>query len=271
MRLLVIAIIVIVLTFLYKMIFECHCDMANIISMLKGHFNKDNIIRLLMFNRLSVATHLWFIFALIYVYLLAPIIIRLFRKKLTIAFVLAIITLILVYTFTFLFHKRIDISYRYMITRNWLFEGIPAFLVGVCLKENENRIIEYINSVKKTRIIIIVFIINILIFLDAYLSTIINVNFEFYLLSPLLVIILISLTFAYPKNQIGETLQRIFGNKLSTIVYMFYPIVLLVLNKVFNRFLPNHNCYFYSLLLTIFAMLMICFLYNKIICMLKKD
>lgn len=151
MRLLVIAIIVIVLTFLYKIIFECHCDMANIISMLKGHFNKDNIIRLLMFNRLSVATHLWFIFALIYVYLLAPIIIRLFRKKLTIAFVLAIITLILVYIFTFLFHARIDISYRYMITRNWLFEGIPAFLIGVYLNENEDRIKNYINGIKKNK------------------------------------------------------------------------------------------------------------------------
>lgn len=152
-RLLIIAFIVIILTFLYKMIFECNCDMASILSMFKGHLNKNNIIRLLIFNRLSVATHLWFVFALIYVYLLAPIIIAKFKKRPNIVFILVIATLILVYIFTFFFHNSIDVSYRYMITRNWLFEGIPAFLIGVYLKENENRIKEYIKSIKKQELL----------------------------------------------------------------------------------------------------------------------
>lgn len=269
-RLLLIAFIVLLFTFLYKIIIDCSLDLGNISLMIRNRFNVENLIHFLLFNGLTIAEHMWFVFALIYVYLLAPIIIKGYKKFPKYYFIFSIIVLIAVYAFTLFFRYKFDEPFRYMITRNWLFEGIPAFLIGVHLNENENVIKNYFINIKKKNVVMLLFAIQIFIFLDAYLMSTTNIYFEFCLLNPLLVVALLSLAFTYPNSKIGNRLLRIFGDKCSTIIYMIHPLVVKILCKVFKIILPNKNCYLLVLLLTIIIALIMSFLYERFIFLLGK-
>lgn len=266
LRLLLMALIVLLITFAYKVIFECKLDRTSVQNMLKNHFNFQHFLAFLLFNSISVANHTWFLYSLCYVYLSAPILVSLY-KKIERRFTLllgAILVLVFVYSFNTLFWNHIGSSIKYMITRNWLFEGIPAFSIGIFLRDHQGMAIKAVKNINRLHLAFLLLIICGAFFVDVFVSKAGDVYREFYLISPFLVMALLSVSLAYPSCKAGAIMLKLFGSKCSTVIYLFHPLVIQLTDKLLFRLLGDGNYYFLSFAITLAITLVMSMIYGRI-------
>lgn len=114
-----------------------HMVIGDLIGFVKEEFTIPGLIAFLLFNgQLFVGGHLWFLFALLYVYLAYAVIIKLKLKNYSkyLCVVLLLLHFILAYGSFF-----IGYALKAGFYRNWLFEGLPFFLFGKIFYENSDR------------------------------------------------------------------------------------------------------------------------------------
>lgn len=134
-------------------------------------FGIANILRFLLFNETLFGAHLWYLWALIYVYLFYWIAERLKIKKLLIYISLALILIDLVFgKYSLLIFGR---EYQTFYVRNWLFVGIPYFTIGNYIKNKQ----EWIQDRISLRLALLGLAVStILCFCEKYILDIYNLN-----------------------------------------------------------------------------------------------
>lgn len=97
-----------------------------------------NWLLLITVNQTQIAGHAWFLLALIYCY-----IVWLFLRKIiqsTFSYVLISFGLIAVNLFVEILLPCIDINIPIAYIRNWLFVGLPYFIMGIVIKTNYEKV-----------------------------------------------------------------------------------------------------------------------------------
>lgn len=179
-------------------------------------FNFTSIIRFVIFNRISdligsLATPLWYLYAILYIYLYLY-----FSNK---RLLLTKQSIVLLLVFAFLIEFMISDSIFY---RNFLFMGIPFFGMGILFAQMKERIIH-------SRMITILLILGmilfpILVFLEYY---ILGNSFELYISSILAVIMLMLFAIKKP-NAIDIGILNEIGEKYTTFIYITHQFVILI-------------------------------------------
>lgn len=205
------------------------------------NFNLTNIIRFVIFNRISdligyLATPLWYLFAILYIY------IYLYFSNKRLLLTKRWISILLL--FSFIMEATISDSIFY---RNFLFMGIPFFGIGILIAQKQKEIIncKIINKI----LILGTIIYPILIFLEYY---ILGNSFEVYISSVLATIILMIFAIKSPKAINIKILNEI-GDKYATFVYIIHQFIIVIF-----KFLVS-NVYILKFG-TIFVFLICCFL-----------
>ena len=203
-------------TFFYTMIFAYMLWQEKNVQFLMQIFNFTSIIRFIIFNRISdligsLATPLWYLYAILYIYLYLY-----FSNK---RLLLTKQSIVLLLVFAFLIEFMISDSIFY---RNFLFMGIPFFGMGILFAQMKERIIH-------SRMITILLILGmilfpILVFLEYY---ILGNSFELYISSILAVIMLMLFAIKKP-NAIDIGILNEIGEKYTTFIYITHQFVILI-------------------------------------------
>ena len=271
-RLLLFAGIVLTLTLLFDFGVKMKFDTSLVEPYLKEHFNSENVFRFFVFNNVTIAGHLWFIFALIYAYLLLPLFIKPFKiTKGHPFFIGAVATLTLIYAYTYFKYQTnyIDersIFFNLIFTRNWFFQAIPCLLIGSYLSIHEEVVVQKISSIKKWIIILILVAFQALIIGEAALLLVYDqVLLEFYLFGIPLCMGLIAFSLACPNNKAGEFLLKHIGSKCPTIIYLFHLLFISIFTMFFSEVMGIEKYMFFPILLcTLVSVISISFIVNLV-------
>ena len=108
------------------------------------HRDFSSLVTIFLFNEPSWAIHLWYLFAYCYVLLAIGIIEKLnLRKVVVYTIPLLLVVDLMMGSYAKLFFS---ISFPNYVTRNWLFEGLPYFIIG-CMFKKRIPIISSLNLV----------------------------------------------------------------------------------------------------------------------------
>ena len=190
-----------------------------------------------MFNETHLSAHLWYLSAIIYVLVLVQLILRkegkigLGLKKMFYGLIPDLLAgdLVLGKYSIVLFQREIS----YIFARNWLFVGLPYFLIGMWLKENEQRINMYIS---KTSIMFLILISLLSTLLEHGVLESCNMNAirDHYISTTIFAIAVFLLFLNFADNT--ESLVSGIGRKHSTMVYILHPIIIQILGRLFQIF-----------------------------------
>lgn len=191
-------------------------------------FTTFNIASLVIFNSpVFVNGHLWFLFALIYVYLACAVLIKmdLLKYRKVICAILMCMHFVIAYGF-FLIGKGLP-SGAY---RNFLFEGIPFFLMGNLFYQTEQR--EEQDNTKEFKIAFL--LVGGGLALSLAERGILGRDFSVHLGS---VAVLAGLLILARRNFFKRSLHclSVLGNRYSLFVYIIHPAVFMTADGFFNR------------------------------------
>lgn len=228
---------------------------------------KEDIVKSLIFNSSPFAFHLWYLNALLYVLIIVYIADKLnIRKKMYFLIPVLLITNIIFGEYAIaLFNKDYDPIYM----RNFLFIGLPYFLIGDLLYKNKENLIKKF-SIKKLTILIPIFALTTV--LEEHILTINKMDAigDIYISTTFLAIAIF--LFSIQAKQVSdENKLAIIGRKYSTYIY----IVHLVFIDIFNKYISSNNILNNSIQIIIFfASLLVAIIYvnfkNKILIAWKK-
>lgn len=228
---------------------------------------KEDIFKSLIFNSSPFAFHLWYLNALLYVLVIAYIADKLnIRKRMYFLIPVLLVTNIIFGEYAIvLFNKDYDPIYM----RNFLFIGIPYFLIGDLLYKNKENLIKKF-SIKKLTILIPILVLTTV--LEEHILTINKMDAigDIYISTTFLAIAIF--LFAIQVKQVSnENILAIIGRKYSTYIYVLH----LVFIDIFNKYVSSNNILNNSIQIIIFlASLLIAIIYvsfkNKILIAWKK-
>lgn len=200
-----------IIYFLYSYFSYCISTTSNFIIFINKTFSLNNIILFLLFNNVSVSSHLWFLPALVYCYLLH----YLLDKKLHLQKIYPFLCSILFITGIVLseLFSILHINLHYICIRNFLIVGLPYFLLGTLINKYK---INFSNNVTFYCIFIGVI-------LTLLSSSLLNTNLEIYTGSILgsLGLFMLSLNTNFKYN----THEQNYG-KISTLIYIIHPLII---------------------------------------------
>lgn len=193
-----------------------------LLSYLRIYTNPSTIANFLLFNVTISSGHLWYLFAILYVYAIYYFV-TLMRINERIFFVFSFL-LLLLHIFLSDVLLILGISLPIKFTRNFLLMGIPFFTLGLFIRKHENKFRNIPNYV---------FIISIVtggvvsLFSQCYLGI-----SDFYIGSALILFGLVVIFIKY-KN---INYPNFVGNlaNCSTYIYIFHIMVSVVLSKIFG-------------------------------------
>lgn len=167
----------------------------------------------------------WFIFALAVCYLLFPLInkIKWFHEN-KFSVLVPIGILVLVYTYRIIaIRYDLGIFSRFEVTRNFLFTGIPCFLIGTYIYDHIKTVKE-VHSVVFYPVFVALFGVCVL---EAFLHSLIsNTPNEFYLASIPLSILTVVYCVQHEECKVGQGLYKVFGSTAYMFVYLFHVLFL---------------------------------------------
>ncbi|MCR5656487.1 MAG: acyltransferase family protein [Butyrivibrio sp.] len=233
-------------------------------SWIHEKFNLLEFSRLILFNSgkfiydySSVFDHMWFLFALIYVYALVFIFAGVLRKWAP--FLVVILTGFLFFGELLQVYYPIrpfDISIStWYIMRNWLFVGVPFTMLGFCISENRDTV-----SILKSRFA------GIILATLGIVSTLVEYHLwavkEVYFGSFLIVLGLLIIANSVRIDR--DNFLSVFGRKLSANVYYIHVFVISFSSLLLDHFYPkiyDYDFYFWIkpllvIVLTIFISLL---------------
>ncbi len=179
--------------------------------------------------------HLWYLSALLYVLILVGWFDRRFgRRKLYWLIPLLLLCDLIIGKYSLLLWGR---EFPQSLVRNWVFVGMPYFLLGDCMAFNQDRIIAFVSEKKiLTSVFFIVFVLTTL--LEEYLLVSAGLNAErnHYISSTFLSITAFALAVQYKGRAmgIGAWLAGV-GLKYSTMIYILHPAFITLFSLVLER------------------------------------
>lgn len=205
-------------------------SVGSVKATLSEQFSMVPIIKLILLNATTYGYHLWYLSALIYVLILAPIMDRLVSQKLfkMICFVLMVAGVVLPWACILL-----NIPFRNELVRNFLFEGFPLFYIGRWLIKDINSSTSTDGSRKKSIIGVIGIALFVLLIAEERIYGLANIS------TPVTVVAFILATYlVWISIRIGVENKYFkmlaYAGGLSTSVYIIHLWVLLIM-KLFGE------------------------------------
>lgn len=209
-------------TFFYIIIFVYILWQKRDLHLFIQNFNFTNIVRFVIFNRISdligsMATPLWYLYAMLYIYTYFS------KKKLLLT--KQSITLLIILSIIIEFMTNDSIFYR-----NFLFMGMPFFGIGTLFSKMKDQITHY-RKLDKLLILGLV-LSSILLVLEYY---ILGNTFELYISSILIAIILMLFAIKKP-NAINIGMLNDIGKNYTTFIYITHEFIIFI----FITFISNN-------------------------------
>ncbi len=214
-------------------------------------YNIDAIRHLLLFNITQNGGHLWYLFALFYVLIIAKVLNR-FNKPNYMFWLIPILLFIglLLGRYSLLL---LDIKVPLRYSRNFIFCGLPYFFLGMAIKQHENKIKDWAANRK------LLLIISIAIFT---LTTLLECKLLFmkadqvgdlYLSTTFLAISVFILSLVC-KNMNAKNQFVLIGRNESTMIYIIHVSIIEILSSI-GKQIPNIEIFLsYTLPIAVFLL-----------------
>lgn len=252
-----------VLTNLFFLLYELVSAFAgkNISHFLTESFSLKSIVSFLLLNDSPFGGHLWFLSALLYTMVICYFLDKLkINKKILVAVSVIFIAVdVIIGGYGKIFKLLVPLEY----IRNFIFAGIPYFLIGGILKNADlNKLNKYIPVV-----LLAVFAVTSLI--EKNIMTINNMtsNRIFYISSPLIALFAFLTALKFPCNNGGKISSFIFGAgmKYSLAIYIIHPVVRNLMSGICKKLGVVNNVYTFIMPIAVFLVsMLIAFIYYKI-------
>jgi len=209
----------------------------------------EEVYRFLLFNHNPYCWHLWYLSAYIYVLIICLIINKL--KLLSCSFVLIpllLITCLLFGKYSFV----ISASFPLMYSRNFLFTGLPFFLLGIFCNKYEQK-----NNISRTLFslvilsFLVVFVENKFLLYEEEYRLIGDIYINSIFIS--LLLFLIFITIPLKRDNLFSTI----GRKDSLYIYILHPFWIIFFDYINIYIAIPWNKAIYSVVITICTLLMI--------------
>lgn len=247
------------LLYLVWKITKCVLLGESISDLIDSILSNKSWIMFICFNESFFAGHLWYLSALIYVLVIVLVVdMHSSREKLYRFIPLFLLTNIVFGNYsTIIFGKRLPL----VLTRNFMFCGLPFFLIGDALRKEQNKL-------KKKQLLVITISSVVLTIAEniLLLNTGAVFNADCFIATPFLAYSLFALSLenhAVSNNPFLFKISQL-GKNTSTIIYIIHPIAISVAGKIVNIFsgyFPVINAVWYYtaplvilILCTIFAL-----------------
>lgn len=225
----------------------------------------SNYFKIIFFNYPfdSYFLHLWFILALIYVYLILIFILKFKLKKL-----LNFLPIIIIFTAFFfdIVLGKMQIIVTPLLGRNFLMMGLPLFSIGYSIKQYENRI------KKPKQWILSSFVVGIVLFIIEFIFF--SRNSEVYFGMVLVASSLFSLTVYLDKKHKEISLKYVDNlGDISLYIYVFHILVNNIILKIIKNFDLQTSTvfdYVYPFIVIIITLLISVLLKSKNLFLQKK-
>ncbi|MDR0913792.1 MAG: acyltransferase [Oscillospiraceae bacterium] len=189
--------------------------------------NRETIVDFLFFNAVPDAgNHLWYLSALLYALVIVWLLNKLFKllkndKVKTGLIITGAIVLLAVNFCMDEFSEMIGISLKLMYSRNFLFAGLPLFLIGVLLFKAK----DYLNKIPSFILVVLLF-----------LSFFVGVG-EFYYtgnrdLFISTVVLAVVLFIIFNKIEIEDNVFSKWGSNHSLNIYVIHPMLILIYRDI---------------------------------------
>ena len=215
----------------------------------------QNLYRLVLFNNTNwlEVVHLWYLFAILYVYLLFKAVNRFNLQKM--AYVYSAIAIVAV-CFVLIYDLFNECNIDPMYYRNAYFLGLPFFMLGHFIHSKEDKIKKIFNNKDYLFIIFCLFIIAIFIVENKYIWS----SIELYTSS----VLTVSLMFCYAICHPNVSIFYEFGKNYSLIIYIVHCAFSKVIVKLIDLRPNSIEAYIYPLII-LFLSLLTGVIYKKII------
>ncbi len=232
--------------------FSIHLIKHNFLEYFTNALNYENIIKLVVLNKpIFSGEHIWFILALLYVYIYVYVFLCLIKNKKYI-FVLNLIFSILLMVGAAI----IDISFDFstILTRNWLFYGLPCFFIGIFIGKYKDKI----KNIKLIHYLLILVLSIGFRSLVKYYSLYYRQDISIFIIIFSVSLLCISIKY---ENLIKENkIIRYFG-ELSMYVYIIHWGVLFVVENIVINYTYSLQIRIIGLIAVLFISLVLSYLY----------
>lgn len=194
-------------------------------------FSLTNILKLLLFNWTSfISSHLWFLLALIFCYLFL-IVVK--QKKVSLNEKVFVFLPIIGYTIGIFLIKFYDESTMFLV-RNWIFTGIPFFMIGYFIRKNKEIILNKITSKK----LIVISAVGLLLSIieRILIKLILDGKLTLYLGTYIFVVSIFIFSIKNPKI-VKKSIFSFIGEKISLYIYIIHYMFI----NIFKNILPKYN------------------------------
>lgn len=208
---------------------------------LKRSFSADALIRFILFNESPFGVHLWYLSALTYVLLLA----KLFYKKCNRVVLACLIPVLLACDLLFGKYSLLVFGkeFPYIYVRNFLFVGLPYFLLGACLRSREKRAEGKGGDASALALFALVLLFALTTIAERYflIATGNNGTRDHYVSTTFLAIALFLLAkrdAPIAFSQVGCRVAKI-GEQYTSMIYIVHPMILTILAAIVSRLGSN--------------------------------
>lgn len=207
----------------------------SIVEWLKELFTIKNLFEFLFLNVSHINGHLWYLNAILY----TLIIMEIFRKRNIIRCLYPMIPILLGMDLVFGKYSLLVFGkeFNYILVRNFMFVGIPYFLIGMLLFKHKERLLGLFTT-KKLMLLGCCFIVSTLLERCMLENWNLNATRDSYLSTTLLAvaIFLFFLKF-YTNRQLTniELIMEKIGREKATYIYILHPIMITILNVVARK------------------------------------
>ncbi len=214
-----------ILYFIFSMLIKC-INGKSVSAFISGVFNIKTLVKWSVFNESPFEAHLWYLGAILYVLL----IIFVFEKKWNRKCLYPVVPLLLIVDLVFGKYSVLLLgrTFSYIMVRNFMFVGLPYFLIGDMLYNYNIKI-----KVKNNLFLIFLFICTTLI--ERYLLGRFGLNAirDHYISTTFLCVsvFMLAVRFENKANKKWYDSLCFVGSKLSTGIYILHPMFINIMSE----------------------------------------
>lgn len=201
---------------------------SDIIRYVKNIFNKENFIRLFIFNEPVIGGHLWYLFAYIYALIILYWIVKYKKEKYIYIFsIIGLIIYIIFGKYSLIFFGK---EYNYLYVRNFLFDALPYVAIGFYLKSKE------LKKVKNNTLYMLMILFSLTLLSEYFILNYFNLNtiYNSYI-SDIFLAVTIFIYFINNNELLKDTFIHKLGREYSLHIYIVHPLINTILSTIFIK------------------------------------
>jgi len=187
------------------------------------YFNPMIIFKFIVFNVPRSSEHLWFLVALIYVYVLQYFVVKMKIKECI--YLWSGVILLAIHLLLGVGLSSVGIVISPCVIRNFLFMGYPFFCIGMLMRKNEDLVHKKITYIRAIILILIGMI-------ETVISYFICGKNELFIGSVLVAVALFTISLKTKNMQINENVVKV--SQASTGIYIIHIMVGYSLERIFT-------------------------------------